>query len=167
MERRSPSSNRPASGSPKPASTLIASMAPRLPTVAATALSPGALPDAFLRPLVGFNDIWMEQPTASSTYDSLQVQVSRRFTGRFEMAGSYTLANGKDRWIISPDGLLWNVPWASLILPGSNKYAVEEITFRHVISGRELIEEAGAEFCQLRGAAARGRNLRNVAERFR
>ena len=66
-------------------------------TVAATALSPGALPDAFLRPLVGFNDIWMEQPTASSTYDSLQVQVSRRFTGRFEMAGSYTLANGKDR----------------------------------------------------------------------
>jgi len=66
-------------------------------TVAASALSPGALPDAFLRPIVGYNDIWMEQPTARSTYDSLQVQVSRRFTGRFEMAGSYTLATGKDR----------------------------------------------------------------------
>ena len=35
---------------------------------------------------------------------------------------------------------MWNVPWAALVLPESNKYAVEEIAFRHVISGRELVE---------------------------
>ena len=65
-------------------------------TVAATATNPAPLPDAFLRPYIGFNDINIEQPTGHSTYNSLQVQVTRRFTGKFEMAGSYTLARGME-----------------------------------------------------------------------
>ncbi len=44
---------------------------------------------------------------------------------------------------MSPDGPLWNVPWASLLLPQGDKFAIEEMSFRYVISGRELIEQAG------------------------
>jgi hypothetical protein len=55
--------------------------------------NPGALPDVFLVPVQGFEDINIGEPVNTARYDSLQVQVSRRFTGRFELAGSYTLAN--------------------------------------------------------------------------
>jgi Carboxypeptidase regulatory-like domain len=53
---------------------------------------PGALPDVFLRPIRGFGDININEPVNTSRYDSLQAQVSRRFTGGIELAGSYTLA---------------------------------------------------------------------------
>jgi Carboxypeptidase regulatory-like domain len=66
----------------------------RDPTVAASPQNPGALPDAFLRPILGFNDIEIATPIGFQSYDSLQMQVTRRFTGRFEMAGSYTWARG-------------------------------------------------------------------------
>ena len=66
-------------------------------TVAASPLNPGAMPDAFLRPIRGFNDINIAQPTGYSQYDSLQMQLTRRFTGAFEMAGSYTWARGYQR----------------------------------------------------------------------
>ncbi len=51
-------------------------------------------------------------------------------------------AHGKARWIVSPDGQLWNVPWAAMLLPGGDKYAVEDITFRYVVSGRDVIDRA-------------------------
>ena len=51
-------------------------------------------PIAFLRPILGFNDINIARPIGWQYYDSLQLQVTRRFTGRFEMAGSYTWARG-------------------------------------------------------------------------
>ena len=57
-----------------------------------TASSP--LPDQFLRPIIGFGDINMSGPGTSQRYDSLQVQVNRRFIGGFEIAGSYTYAGG-------------------------------------------------------------------------
>jgi len=63
-------------------------------TLTATALNPGAMSDVFLRPIIGYNDISIAQPTGHSTYDSLQVQLTRRFTGGFQMAGSYTWARG-------------------------------------------------------------------------
>jgi hypothetical protein len=63
-------------------------------TVAATASNPGALPDVFLRPIPGFGDISITQTTGHSRYDSLQLQLTRRFTGGFEMQGSYTWARG-------------------------------------------------------------------------
>jgi hypothetical protein len=55
---------------------------------------PGALPDMFLRPIVGFGNINISSPIGTARYDSLQTQVSRRFTGRFEMSGSYTWSRG-------------------------------------------------------------------------
>jgi hypothetical protein len=56
--------------------------------------NPGALPDVFLRPIRGFGDINIARPTGRGGYDSLQLQVSRRFIGGFEMAGAYTYAKG-------------------------------------------------------------------------
>jgi hypothetical protein len=52
------------------------------------------LQDQFLRPIVGFGDINMSGPGTSQRYDSLQVQVNRRFIGGFEIAGAYTYAGG-------------------------------------------------------------------------
>jgi hypothetical protein len=63
-------------------------------TVTPSAANPGALPDVFLRPIIGYSDIRLEDAGGTSEYDSLQVQLTRRFTGRFEMAGSYTWARG-------------------------------------------------------------------------
>ncbi|HZZ78714.1 MAG TPA: CHAT domain-containing protein [Gemmataceae bacterium] len=47
------------------------------------------------------------------------------------------------RWVVSPDGPLWNVPWATLVLPESDRYAIEEYTFRYAISGRDLVPADG------------------------
>ena len=63
-------------------------------SVTPTAANPAALPDDFLRPIIGYRDIRLEDAGGTSEYDSLQVQLTRRFTGRFEMAGSYTWARG-------------------------------------------------------------------------
>jgi CHAT domain-containing protein/tetratricopeptide (TPR) repeat protein len=49
--------------------------------------------------------------------------------------------DGRKRWIISPDALLWQVPWAAL--PGAKKvYAVEEHPISLLVSGRDLVREA-------------------------
>jgi hypothetical protein len=75
----------------------------RDPTVAATAANPGALPDVFLRPIQGFGDIEITEATGRSHYDSLQVQLTRRYTGGVELAGAYTWAKGKQNFF--NDGL--------------------------------------------------------------
>jgi hypothetical protein len=58
--------------------------------------TPGSLSDPYLRPILGFGDINIQHPIGWQTYDSFQLQVTRRFTGRFEMAGSYTWARGEE-----------------------------------------------------------------------
>jgi hypothetical protein len=63
-------------------------------TVAATAANAGALPDVFLRPITGFGDIDITEPSGESSYNSLQVQLTRRYTGGIELAGAYTWARG-------------------------------------------------------------------------
>jgi hypothetical protein len=59
------------------------------PTAPTTPLS-----DNFLRPFVGFGNIDQQGNGGTDRYDSLQVQVNRRFTGGVEVAGAYTYANG-------------------------------------------------------------------------
>jgi hypothetical protein len=61
-------------------------------TLTPTAANPASLPDNFLRPITGFGDITVSEPIGKSRYDSLQMQVTRRFTGRIELAGSYTFS---------------------------------------------------------------------------
>ena len=61
-------------------------------TVTPTAANPGAMPDVFLRPVIGFGNISMTEPIGNSDYNSIQTQVTRRFTGGIELAGSYTWA---------------------------------------------------------------------------
>jgi hypothetical protein len=73
-------------------------------TVTATAANPGALPDVFLRPIPGFGDISISEPVGRSRYDSLQMQVTRRFTGRIELAGSYTFAKGSQNFLLNNVG---------------------------------------------------------------
>ena len=63
-------------------------------TVTATAANPGALPDNFLRPIPGFGSITVAGPATTARYDSLQVQVNRRFARGFELASTYTYAGG-------------------------------------------------------------------------
>lgn len=46
------------------------------------------------------------------------------------------------RWMISPDGDLWFVSWAALPLGAAN-YVVDNHTVSYLISGRELLQQAG------------------------
>ncbi len=50
------------------------------------------LPDVFLRRYIGYQDISIEGPATSTRYDSLQVQLNRRFIGGVEVSASYTYA---------------------------------------------------------------------------
>jgi CHAT domain-containing protein/Tfp pilus assembly protein PilF len=53
----------------------------------------------------------------------------------------------KERWVISPDAGLWQIPWAALPLPGSLPewtYAIEKHAICYVVSGRDLIPRPGS-----------------------
>ena len=50
------------------------------------------LPDVFLRRFIGYQDMIQTGPATTARYDSLQVQMNRRFIGGFEMQGTYTYA---------------------------------------------------------------------------
>ncbi len=73
-------------------------------TVTPTAANPGALPDVFLRPILGFGDIYMGGPGITTRYDSLQVQANRRFARGFELAGTYTWASSTSNNFIGTSG---------------------------------------------------------------
>ncbi len=63
-------------------------------TVNPTAANPGALPDNFLRRFIGFAGMDQQGNGGTDRYDSLQVQLNRRFIGGLQLAGAYTYANG-------------------------------------------------------------------------
>jgi hypothetical protein len=65
-----------------------------LPSSRDTTTSSSPLADNFLRPFVGFGDMTVTGNGGTDRYDSLQMQVNRRFTGGFEIAGAYTYQNG-------------------------------------------------------------------------
>ena len=63
-------------------------------TKAVSAASPGAYDDVFLRPILGFGDIFIAGPRSSARYDSLQISANRRFLKGVTLSGAYTYAGG-------------------------------------------------------------------------
>ena len=55
-----------------------------------------ALPDAFLRPMVGLGDVTIRENTGSADYDSLQLTANRRYSRGFSAAGTYTFSRTRD-----------------------------------------------------------------------
>jgi CHAT domain-containing protein/tetratricopeptide (TPR) repeat protein len=57
------------------------------------------------------------------------------------------VAGKSKRWVISPDGPLWGLPWGALLIRDGKqeKYAVEEFTFRYLVSGRDLLRKEKSE----------------------
>jgi CHAT domain-containing protein len=49
------------------------------------------------------------------------------------------IAGSRSKWIVSPDGPLWSLPW-SMLLTDDGEYAVEKIVFRYVASGRDIYQ---------------------------
>ena len=62
----------------------------------------GALPNAFLRPYLGYADILFSEFAGFSNYDALQMQVSRRYTAGMRFGVAYTFAKTQNVGIASP-----------------------------------------------------------------
>lgn len=56
----------------------------------------GNLDDAFLKPYRGYGDINLVTWSGTSAYNSLQVQVNRRYTSKFQYGIAYTLSKSQD-----------------------------------------------------------------------
>ena len=62
----------------------------------------GVLPANFLRPYRGYGTLGVRQNTGDTDYNSMQVQLNRRYIRGFQFALAYTLAKGYDRRVTSP-----------------------------------------------------------------
>jgi hypothetical protein len=62
----------------------------------------GVLPANFLRPYRGFAGIGIRQNTGETDYNSMQVQLNRRYVRGLQFALAYTLAKGYDTRVTSP-----------------------------------------------------------------
>jgi hypothetical protein len=60
------------------------------------------LPADFLRPYLGYGTITIRQNTGKTDYNSLQVQLNRRYVRGLQFAVAYTLAKGYDTRVTSP-----------------------------------------------------------------
>jgi hypothetical protein len=68
------------------------------------------LQPAFLRPMVGYNNVDMQELAASSNYHSLQMTVNRRFAQGLQFGGSYTWSKAMDYTDAETDSLSAFVP---------------------------------------------------------
>jgi hypothetical protein len=78
----------------------------------------GVLPANFLRPYRGYGTLGVRQNTGDTDYNSMQVQLNRRYIRGFQFALAYTLAKGYDRRITSPyvaadQDWFWRAPTAT------------------------------------------------------
>jgi outer membrane receptor protein involved in Fe transport len=74
----------------------------------------GALPNVFLRPYRGYQDILVSEFAGLSNYDAFQMQVTRRYTAGFRFSAAYTYAITKNVGIASPPS---NNPTVNPFLP--------------------------------------------------
>jgi outer membrane receptor protein involved in Fe transport len=72
------------------------------------------LPNVFLRPYRGYQDILVSEFSGLSNYDAFQMQISRRYTAGFRFSTSYTFALTKNVGIASPPN---NNPTINPFLP--------------------------------------------------
>jgi CHAT domain-containing protein/tetratricopeptide (TPR) repeat protein len=83
--------------------------------------------------------------TLSTKGDAVSEELFRRRSRELAdllLRPMYPVISRYERWVVSPDGDLWLVPWAALVLPGGDKfgaYAVEKHTISFVSSGRDLV----------------------------
>ena len=78
----------------------------------------GVLPANFLRPYRGYGTIGVRQNTGDTDYNSMQVQLNRRYISGLQFALAYTLAKGYDNGITSPyvaadQDWFWRAPTAA------------------------------------------------------
>jgi len=72
-----------------------------------TNVTTGARNNDFLRPYLGYGDINQVTWSANSRYDSLQVQVNRRYIGGFRYGVAYTFSKSQDTTSDDRDGLVF------------------------------------------------------------
>jgi Carboxypeptidase regulatory-like domain/TonB-dependent Receptor Plug Domain len=91
------------------------------------------LPDAFLRPLIGYAAINIGTDLGESDYDALQVTVNRRFKGGLQYGGAYTLSRTRD--------MAGTVP----LYRDAREYLYDEASFdqRHVLTVNYVWEIPG------------------------
>lgn len=90
--------------------------------------NPGTpLPQAFLRPYIGYNDILYREYAGSSNYHSLQVSANRRFARNLQFGGSWTWSKAMD--FNSAEGDLLS----TFIKARTYAYAVSTLDRTHVL----------------------------------
>ena len=77
----------------------------------------GVLPANFLRPYRGYGTIGIRQNTGETDYNSMQLQLNRRYIRGLQFALAYTLAKGYDTRVTSPyiaesEEWFWKAPTA-------------------------------------------------------
>lgn len=76
-------------------------------SLSSTNITTAARNNDFLRPFVGFGDINYVSWSANSRYDSLQVQMNRRYTKGFQYGVAYTWSKSTDTTSDDRDGLVF------------------------------------------------------------
>ncbi|MBM3783521.1 MAG: carboxypeptidase regulatory-like domain-containing protein [Acidobacteria bacterium] len=110
------------------------------------ASAPGSpLPQAFLRPLRGYNNVNFREWASSSNYHSMQVQANRRFSAGLQFIASWTWSksmdfNSNDTDAVSPlvDPRVWNYGLSSYdrthVAKFSGVWDLPKTTFQNVIA---------------------------------